>query len=94
LREQLSYSDLRLWIKRTGSPWRDLPPAFGPRDSIYARFARWADKNVWQNILGVLGEDANFEEVFIDNTIVRAHRHAAGAAKKKDEQARDVLGAA
>jgi transposase len=76
-----------LWIARTGSPWRDLPTVFGPWNSIYVRFARWADKNVWQNILAVLGEDADFEEVFIDSTIVRAHQHAAGAAKKKGEQA-------
>ena len=76
-----------LWIARTGSPWRDLPAAFGPWNSIYVRFARWADKNVWQNILAVLGEDADFEEVFIDSTIVRAHQHAAGAAKKKGKQA-------
>jgi len=29
-----------LWIARTGSPWRDLPTAFGPWNSIYVRFAR------------------------------------------------------
>jgi transposase len=76
-----------LWIARTGSPWRDLPAAFGPWNSIYVRFARWADKNVWKNIFAVLREDADFEEVFIDSTIVRAHQHAAGAAKNKGEQA-------
>ena len=76
-----------LWIARTGSPWRDLPAAFGPWNSIYVRFARWADKNVWQNILAVLRDDADFDEVFIDSTIVPAHQHAAGAAKKKGKQA-------
>jgi hypothetical protein len=30
-----------------------------------------------------LAQDADFEEVFIDSTIVRAHQHAAGAPKKK-----------
>lgn len=65
----------------------DLPAAFGLWNRIYVRFARWADENIWQNILVVLGEDANFEEVFIDSAIVRAHQHAAGAAKKKGEQA-------
>jgi transposase len=34
-----------------------------------------------------LAGDADLEEVFIDSTIVHAHQHAAGAAKKKGEQA-------
>jgi len=76
-----------LWLARTGSPWRDLPAEFGPWNSVYVRFARWSDKNVWQNIFQVLREDANFDEVYLDSTIVRAHQHAAGAAKKKGEQA-------
>lgn len=72
-----------LWLARTGSPWRDLPAEFGPWNSVYVRFARWSDKNVWQNIFQVLREDANFDEVYLDSTIVRAHQHAAGAAKKR-----------
>ena len=31
-----------LWIVRTGSPWRDLPPEFGSWNSTYQRFARWS----------------------------------------------------
>jgi transposase len=27
-----------LWIARTGSPWRDLPCAFGHWNSVYTRF--------------------------------------------------------
>jgi len=30
-----------------------------------------------------LREDADFEEVYLDSTIVRAHQHAAGAEKKR-----------
>jgi transposase len=82
-----------LWVARTGSPWRDLPTEFGSWNSTYVRFARWADKNVWHNIFTVLREDADFEEIFIDSTIVRAHQHAAGAAKKKGSKLWDVLGA-
>lgn len=37
-----------LWMARTGAPWRDLPPAFGPWNSVFRRFSRWADKGVWQ----------------------------------------------
>ena len=82
-----------LWVARTGSPWRDLPVEFGSWNSTYVRFARWADKDVWHNIFAVLREDSDFEEVFIDSTIVRDHQHAAGAAKKKGTKLWDVLAA-
>ena len=71
-----------LWIARTGSPWRDLPRPFGPWNSVYQRFARWSRRGVWHRIFVQLAQDADFEEVFIDSTIVRAHQHAAGAPKK------------
>lgn len=32
------------WIVRTGSPWRDLPEAFGDWNSV---FRRWSAKVVW-----------------------------------------------
>ena len=72
-----------LWIARTGSPWRDLPAEFGLWNSVYQRFGRWSRNSVWHRVFAELAKDADFEEVFLDSTIVRAHQHAAGAAKKK-----------
>lgn len=72
-----------LWIARTGSPWRDLPAQFGRWNSVYQRFARWSRSGVWHRVFALLAQDADFEESFIDSTIVRAHQHAAGAPKKK-----------
>ena len=72
-----------LWIARTGSPWRDLPAEFGRWNSVYKRFGRWSNNGVWQRAFAELAKDADFEEVFLDSTIVRAHQHSSGAAKKK-----------
>ena len=69
-----------LWIARTGSPWRDLPPEFGACNTVVQCFARWSKSGVWQRVFEPLAREADFEEVFIDSTIVRAHQHAAGAA--------------
>jgi transposase len=30
-----------LWIARTGSPWRDLPPEFGNWNTVFKRFCDW-----------------------------------------------------
>lgn len=30
------------YILRTGAPWRDLPERYGPRTTVYNRYARWA----------------------------------------------------
>lgn len=70
-----------LWIARTGSPWRDLPPEFGSWNSTYQRFARWSRAGVWHRVFAALARERRFREVFIDSTIVRAHQHAAGAPK-------------
>jgi transposase len=71
-----------LWILRTGSPWRDLPKRFGPWNSVYQRFNRWSRRDVWQRVFDELAKDGDFEELYLDGTIVRAHQHASGAAKK------------
>ena len=31
------------WVKRTGSPWRDMPERYGPWKTAHLRFRRWAE---------------------------------------------------
>lgn len=72
-----------LWIARTGSPWRDLPPQLGNWHNVYTRFSRWGKSGVWQRVIETVRTDADLEALLLDSTIVRAHQHAAGAQKKK-----------
>ncbi|MBV8070980.1 MAG: transposase [Acidobacteriaceae bacterium] len=40
-----------LWIVRTGSPWRDLPPWFGKWNSVEKRFRDWVKAGVFRRML-------------------------------------------
>ena len=57
---------------RTGTPWRDLPEAFGDGNAVSQRFRRWDTRTIWCHI----------KALFIDSTIVRAHQHTAGVPNK------------
>jgi transposase len=46
-----------LWIARTGSPWRDLHPEFGPWNSIFRRFHRRATNGVFEILFNALSGD-------------------------------------
>jgi len=72
-----------LWIARTGSPWRDLPPEFGSWRTAPTSVSRARSRaGVRHRVFAALARERRFREVFIDSTIVRAHQHAAGASKK------------
>lgn len=68
-----------LWVVRTGSPWRDLPPELGNWCSVWKRFRRWALKGVFEALFEDLSGDPDFEYALIDGTIVKVHRHGTGA---------------
>ena len=68
-----------LWILKTGAPWRDLPPEFGPWQTVYGRFIRWAKQGVWDEVLRELTKDADWEAIMIDGSFVKLHQHGAGA---------------
>ena len=68
-----------LWIARTGSPWRDLPPGFGKWNTVFKRFRDWVKGDVFQRIFDALSDEPDMEFAMIDGTIVKVHRHGQGA---------------
>ena len=53
-----------LWIARTGSPRRDLPPSFA---------------DIWKRLFDAVSDDPDMEYAMVDATIVKVHRHGQGA---------------
>ena len=68
-----------LWIARTGSPWRDLPPALGKWNTVFKRFRDWVKADVFQRIFDALSDEPDMEFAMIDGTTVKVHRHGQGA---------------
>jgi transposase len=77
-RDDRNFIEAVLWWRRTGVPWRDLPPDFGPWKTVFNRFDRWSKKGKWNRLLQTLQTDIDAEWHAIDATINRAHQHSAG----------------
>jgi transposase len=77
------FLDALLWMARSGARWRDLPPRLGPYQTVKRRYYRWVENGVIERIFHSLAEEADFEWLQVDATIVRAHKHAAGAPLKR-----------
>jgi transposase len=71
-----------LWILRTGAPWQDLPPRYGPYQTGHRRFQQWQRSGVLDGILWALCEDLlargelGLEEAFVDASFAGAKRGA------------------
>ena len=75
------------WRVRAGAPWRDVPPAYGPWQTVYGLFRRWQRDGTWHQVLTGLQVRADADglitwDVSVDSTVARAHQHAAGARKR------------
>jgi hypothetical protein len=68
-----------------------VPACYGDFRTLHGRHWRWSADGTWAAILALLQPDSDADAgaqwtVAIDSTVVRAHRHAAGAhpAPSKD----------
>lgn len=78
-RDNRLFLEAVFWRVRTGSPWRDLPLAFGPWNSQFRRFRRWAKAGVFERLFNAMSDDMDLEYALVDGTIVQVHQKATGA---------------
>jgi hypothetical protein len=43
-----------LWVVRTGASWREVPPQFGPWETVHSRYQAWRRAGIWEGFLAVL----------------------------------------
>jgi transposase len=73
------FADAVLWLARTASRWRDLPPELGDWRTVRCRFRRWTHAGVWERLIEAMRVDPDFEYVLGDATICKAHADASAA---------------
>ena len=61
------------WLARSGAAWADIPERYGPH--------KWRDDGTLLRIFHALNADADYENLSIDSTSIKAHPHSAGAKK-------------
>ncbi len=73
-----------IWhVLKSGCRWCDYPPEYGPSTTIYNRFVRWAQRDVWEILFRELTDQGRSTQTqMIDSTHIKAHRSASGAAKQ------------
>lgn len=75
-----------LFRLRTGVPWRDLPEAFGPWQTVWKRHRRYAGDGTWDRVLVALTALADATGnldwvVSVDSSIMRVHQHGANVSR-------------
>lgn len=86
-----------LWIARSCAQWRELPEAYGPWQSVYARFAKWRDDGTLETVFHALSEDADMENLSMDSTCILSAGndhdcvHAVELMKKVELNGSNVL---
>ncbi len=87
-RDNRLFLEAVLWILRTGSPWRDLPPEFGYWHRVYVRYNRWAHQDRWEAIFTALSQDPDLDYLMVDGSIIRVHQQ--GAPQKNSRPVRPL----
>jgi transposase len=68
-----------LHVLKSGCRWRDAPPAYGPRTTLYNRYNRWARQGIWRRLFACAASAGGIpDELAIDPTHIKVHRSAGG----------------
>ena len=68
------FQEAVLWIARTGSPWRDLPPLFGKWNTVFKRYRDWVEADVFKRIFDAASDDPDMEFAMVDVEPSMRHR--------------------
>lgn len=80
-----------VWRHQNGAKWRAIPAELGPWWAAAQTFIRWARLGVWERLLETAqARGVALGMTFLDGTNVRAHRSAAGAARKGDLERSEI----
>ena len=74
-----------IWRHNNGAKWRAIPAELGPWWMAAQCHNRWFHLGAWDRLLDLAREQgggAKLGMTFLDGSNVRAHRSAAGAAKR------------
>src|SRR6476659_8631526 len=56
-----------LWIVRTGSPWRDLPPFFGNWNTVFKRYRDWVKAGVFTRLFEACSDTPDMEYAMVNS---------------------------
>ncbi len=66
-------------VLKSGCRWADAPSEYGPRNTLYNCWRRWAEKGHWIRIFEALADEGDPpSQALIDSSAVRAHHADAG----------------
>ena len=74
-----------VWRHENGAKWRSVPAGLGPWWMAAQCWNRWFHAGAWDRLFALVqehGGGAKLGMAFLDGSTIRAHRCAAGAAKK------------